>query len=145
MGEGMDEAALQALADRSEIVEVFNRYALGVDGRDAALLRGCFTERVDIQTSGTQMEQEPAEEWVDLALRAVGIFETTQHIITNHRVALEGDEATCIAYLQAYHGSAEGAMTVGGRYTVRLQKTHEGWRIARLELAVTHTLIHPKP
>jgi hypothetical protein len=136
----MKESTLQELVDRSEIIEVFNRYALGIDGRDAALLRGCFTERVDIQTSGTQMEQEPAQEWVDLALRAVGIFVSTHHVITNHQIELQGHEASCIAYLTANHSSADGAMTVGGRYTTRLQKTLEGWRIARLELTVTHTL-----
>jgi len=135
----MDEAALQALIDRSEIIELFNRYALGIDGRDAALFRSCFTERVDIQTSGTQMEQEPAQEWVDLALRAVGIFESTQHTITNHHIELQGQEASCIAYLNANHSSREGAMTVLGRYSTRLQKTPQGWRIAGLELTVTHT------
>ena len=138
MSPSLDETR-QASVDRSEIIEVLNRYARGIDARDSELLRSCFTERVDIQTSGTQMEQEPAHEWVALALRAVGVFESTQHTLRNHHVELQGKQATCTADLQADHRSPEGVVTVFGRYSTRLERLQQGWRIARLELTVTQT------
>lgn len=135
----MDESALQELVDRSEIIELFNRYAAGVDGRDAALYRSCFSDRVDIHTSGTDMEQGAAEEWVDLVLRAVGVFEVTQHVITNHRIELDGDVASCVAYLRAQHWNPDGSMMVGGTYATKLRRTEQGWRIASLEMTVGWT------
>ena len=128
--------ALQALIDRADIIDLFSRYAAAIDRRDASAYRGCFDDVVDIETPGTQIEKGPAEQWAELALRAVGIFDGTQHVITNHLIRLDGDEADCVATLQADHWNADGAVKVFGRYTTRLRRTGSGWRIARLELTV---------
>jgi ketosteroid isomerase-like protein len=136
-----DEGAhtTRALSDRTAIIDLFSGYADAIDRRDAARYRACFTDVVDIETPGTHLQASPAEEWAALALQAVGVFEGTQHVITNHRVTLEGDEADCIATLQAEHWKADGAVTVLGRYTARLRRTGTGWRIAALELTVDRT------
>jgi 3-phenylpropionate/cinnamic acid dioxygenase small subunit len=135
----MTVSTLQALVDRAEIIDLFSRYAAAIDGRDAVLYRSCFTDEVDIETSGTHIQGGPAQEWVDLALRAVGVFEGTQHVITNHRVALDGDEADCVANLQARHWNGEATVSVGGEYTTRLRRTGAGWRIAKLAMRVRWT------
>ena len=135
----MRQDALQALIDRADIIDLFSRYAAAIDRRDASRYRSCFTDVVDIETPGTHIEAGPAEEWADLALQAVGVFAGTQHVITNHLITLEGDEAGCVATLQADHWNADGAVTVLGRYTTRLRRTRSGWRIAGLELTVDRT------
>jgi ketosteroid isomerase-like protein len=135
----MHEDPLQALTDRADIIDLFSRYAAAIDQRDASRYRSCFTDEVDIETSGTHIEAGPAEEWVELALRAVGVFEGTQHVITNHLITLDGDEADCIATLQAQHWNADATVVVGGRYTARLRRTGSEWRIARLEMTVAWT------
>lgn len=132
----MHEDRLQTLIDRADIIDLFSRYAAAIDQRDAARYRSCFTDEVDIETSGTRIEGGRAEEWVELALRAVGVFEGTQHVITNHLITLEGDEAECIATLQAQHWNADVTVAVGGQYTTRLRRTGSEWRIARLEMTV---------
>ena len=131
--------ATRDLRDRAEIIDLFSRYADAIDRRDAAGYRACFTDRVAIETPGTHMEDGAAEEWTTLALQAVGVFDGTQHLITNHRVTLEGDEAHCVATLQAEHWNADATVTVLGRYDARLRRAGSEWRISRFELIVDRT------
>lgn len=138
----MDEKKLQTLLDRMEIIDIQNRYATGVDTRDRDLYRSCFTDEMELDMAGMGLGEPmkiSADEWVDRAVSLVSGFESTQHIITNHVVTIEGDEATCIAYLQARHYNPENMYTVGGYYTNRLVRTPEGWKISRLKLTPSWT------
>ena len=80
-----------------------------------------------------------SEAWADQAISLVSGFEATQHIITNHVVTIDGDRATCVAYVQAQHFNPQGMYTVGGYYTNTLVRTPEGWKISKLKLTPTWT------
>jgi len=133
------DAELRRLLDREAIIDVFNRYARGIDLRDRALYRSCFTDDLEVDIGGGHPGACGAEAWVDQALRAVGGFQATQHVITNHQPEIHGDAATCVAYLLAQHWNPENAMLVGGYYSHELVRADDGWKIRKLGLTVTWT------
>ena len=80
------------------------------------------------------------DEWI-ATVRAVFGFQATQHIITNHSIDIDGDQATCVAYMQAQHflpnDQGDNTLTMGGYYTHRLVRTADGWKISKCKLTVT--------
>jgi hypothetical protein len=140
----IDERQLQALIDRRAISEVQIRYATGVDMRDWALYRSCFADEIEVDFSsavGTTPQRMKADDWVEYARRTINGLKATQHMITNHVITLNGDEATCVAYVQARHhlpndtGGSDQVMY--GYYTNRFVRTGQGWKIQSCKLTVT--------
>jgi hypothetical protein len=151
----MNQSELKLLRDRLDIAEVMTRYATGVDTRDAAVLRGCFADEVEIQGSSAGRLHETfvstgfaaglklgREEWVKQLVVGMSALAVTHHMIGNHFVELSGDQAVCTAYLRAMHfagtqfpGSAP--YEVGGYYRNTLVRTADGWRIRRWTLTCT--------
>ncbi len=129
----MDKEKEQMILDRFEIIDVFNRYARGVDKRDNAMYRSCFTDELAVDVTGESVKQS-AEAWVDQAFSAVGSFEKTQHIITNHMITINGDKAEAVAYVQAQHFNKDSTWSVWGHYSNKLVRTPEGWKINSLKL-----------
>jgi hypothetical protein len=132
----MDQTNLQAWIERNEIIDVFNRYAAGVDRRDRDLYRSCFRDEIGVQVGGGVSKTCPADEWVEQAFRALSVFQATQHLITNHVIELDGDRARGSAYLQALHFGPEKVLTVHGCYENDLIRSEDGWRICTLRLAI---------
>jgi pantothenate kinase len=138
----MDEKKIQTLLDRMEIIDTETRYATGVDTRDRDVYRSCFTDEMELDMSGMGMGEPmkiSSEVWADQAISLVSGFEATQHIITNHVITIEGDRATCVAYVQAQHFNPQNMYTVGGTYTNTLVRTPEGWKISKLKLTPSWT------
>jgi hypothetical protein len=139
-----DQKQLQYLLDRAAISDVQLRYATGLDSRDWPLYRSCFTDEMDADFTsvfGGQPRRVRADQWVAAARRLMTPLKATQHMITNHVITIDGDEATCVAYVQARHhlpndtGASEQNMF--GYYTNRFARTPEGWKICACKLTVT--------
>jgi 3-phenylpropionate/cinnamic acid dioxygenase small subunit len=140
----MDDAKHQLLLDRAEISDVQLRYATGLDTRDWKLFRSCFTDEIEVDFTsimGGEPRRVSADRWAEAARRTVGGLAATHHMITNHVITVEGDEATCIAYVQAQHylpnDKGESTQTMGGYYTNRFVRTADGWKIRSCKLTVT--------
>ena len=139
----IDEAKLRFLLDRTEISDVQLRYATGVDRRDWRLYRSCFTDEIETDFTsvlGGEPRRMKADEWVEFARRTINGLKATQHMITNHVITLDGDEATCVAYVQARHHlpneTGENEQAMFGYYTNRFVRTADGWKIRACKLTV---------
>ncbi len=131
----MDTSQQQMIFDQLEIIDVFNRYAIGVDRRDEETYRSCFTDELLVDVTGEGVEYT-AEAWIKQAFTALSAFEKTQHMISNHSVSIDGDTAVAGAYLQAIHFNKDNKFSVWGRYSHKLTRTAEGWKINSLTLIV---------
>ena len=142
----MAEDELRTLLDRQAISDVVIRYATGIDMRDWEAYRSCFTDQLEVDFtsfSGGEPRTLTGDEWVAGVRAGLSGFAATQHISTNHVITLDGDEATCVSYMQAQHylpnEKGDNALTLGGYYTNTLVRTGDGWRIRRCRLTVTWT------
>ena len=116
-----ESGAVQALLDRAEIIDVCVRYATALDSRQWDLLATC------------RAALEP--------------LDASQHLLGNHVVTVDGDEARSQCYLQAQHvrsGTPGGDnYIIAGTYTDELRRGTDGWKIARRRLTVTWTSGNP--
>jgi hypothetical protein len=95
----IEEAKLTYLLDRLAISDVQLRYAMGADTRDWVLYRSCFTDEIDTDFTsvfGGQPRRGNADRFVEAARRFLTGLKATQHMITNHVITIEGDEATSL-------------------------------------------------
>jgi hypothetical protein len=143
MGAGI-VANLQMLLDRGAITDVVNRYATGLDRRDWKLLRSIFTDEIDMEYSsvGIKTGRYSADRWVRNSEVLFAGFGPTQHTLTNHAIAVNGDSAHCDMYMRAEHfiedlAPSENRWTIGGYYKVDLTRLADGWRIHAMGLYMT--------
>jgi hypothetical protein len=129
--------------ERIDVAEVVYSYATGVDTRDWALYRSIFTDEVEFDFSswdGNPARRMKADDWVAGVQPLFDGLDATQHSMTNPRVSIAGDRATCIMYMRAAHFlvNAEGdaEFTLGGYYTDQLVKTPAGWKLCGVKLTV---------
>jgi 3-phenylpropionate/cinnamic acid dioxygenase small subunit len=146
----MTDDRLQLLLDRSEIERVIYDYATGLDTKDWALWRSIFTDEVHVkfrpaaEAEFTGLGQEwmsfTVDEWVEGRRVLFAGLATTQHQMSNPRITVVGDGATCVMYMQAIHfmpGEPGIEYTLGGYYVDDLVRTPAGWKLSRVNLNVT--------
>lgn len=127
------ETRLQELEDRLAITDVLYQYATGLDSRDWDQLARCFTKDGVADFLEFGGVNEGREAIVALCSGVLAGLDSSQHLIGNPRVRLDGDRAEADCYFQAQHflTSPAGGNTysVGGRYADRLRRTEAGWQI----------------
>lgn len=130
---------MQDLVDERDIVQIALLYCRALDTRDWSLLDAVF--QPDATASlGTATVQDGRSAIVDRCRGALELLEVSQHIVSNHEVVLDGDEATHRCYLHAQHVMKPEPLAephkfvVAGRYEDRLVRTAEGWRITHRDL-----------
>lgn len=133
---------IQMLLDERDIVAVISRYCRALDTKNWALLGEVFLPEATADLATTS-ELVGIEAIVDRIRTALELLDDSQHLVGNHEVAVDGDNATHRCYLQAQHVRAAAVggpnYLVGGRYEDRLVRTAAGWRIAHRTLTVMWT------
>jgi len=140
----MDQEKLQLLLDRMEIIDTINRYATSVDTRDWDLFFTCYTDEINVDMVSVGFEEPmdmTAREFMEIIQGAVSPFDSTQHIVSNHVINIDGDRATLVSYLQAQHFRQDDtglfALLSGGYYANSLIRTPAGWRINKYKVVRT--------
>lgn len=120
-------------AARTEIAEVLVRYATGIDTRDWAAFRTCFTDdcEADYGPIGTWHGVDEITAWMTQAHADCG---HTLHRITNIAVDQTGDgvvRARCYVDALVLDRENRRGVQAAGYYEDVLTHTRDGWRISR--------------
>lgn len=140
-----DLAALTAVADKLEIIEVCTRVHWCYDHEDWDGLDSLFAGTVSMPTlaqvadPGFDADSYLSHylfthEEVKRALSSVKQGLITQHLITGHQVTLHGNKAVCRAHsvnvhMQAQDQASGDLILHGNEYRFDLAHTADGWRI----------------
>ncbi len=115
------------LADRQAIIEVIDRYATSLDAKDYQRFMTCFSEDAIVHYSDDLVGPESTAAYAKAALDQ---FSSTQHLLGNYEINLDGDQATAQTYMHASHITSEGEIwVVGGTYIDRFERRDGEWKI----------------
>ncbi|MFI7441061.1 nuclear transport factor 2 family protein [Nonomuraea indica] len=130
--------------DHLDIVATCTRMAWHADRREWDELADVFADEVLVDytslNGGEPAVLAPAD-IVTAWTAALGGFDATQHLLTNHLVSGGDDEAVCTAAFQASHHLSDplgsSAWVLGGTYRFDLVRTGAGWRIRGVVMTAT--------
>ena len=126
----MDEA-LQKVVAKQDIYELSCRYSRGLDRLDRELLLSVLTENAYCEYGFVNSNPEV---FVDYALNALSNHIANQHMVGNHLIEFEGEQAFGEIYFNAYHkfetGGINQDMIIAGRYLDRSELEYGQWKMA---------------
>lgn len=141
--ETADAETASAVADRLAIAETASALGLLVDQRAWDQLQAIFSDPVEVDYTSLNGGEPVTVSPADLIAgwrQILDHLDATQHLIANHLVTIDGENATCAANVQGTHMLANHSggpiWTVGGRYDISLIRLPVGWRISELTLTV---------
>jgi 3-phenylpropionate/cinnamic acid dioxygenase small subunit len=132
----------EASTDREQITDVLVRYATGIDTRNWALFRTCFTRdvRADYGAIGAWSGVDAITEYMAATHENMA---ATNHMISNVAIELDGDVASVAAYVHAVlviTREPQRWVDAVGHYVDRFVRTADGWRIAERTFHMTRLL-----
>ena len=128
----------QELTDQQQIIATTIAMAALADRREWNASAAVFTDEVRADYTalvGGEPFTGRANDLVAGWKEGLGVFTATQHLVTNHEVAITGNRAEVRTYFQATHCRPDQTLwVVGGRYHYVLEKQADGWRISAITL-----------
>ena len=116
----------------NEIVSLTVKYCWALDERDWDSLSEVFSS--DAYAKYGVTEHKGIDSIIEKCQKALLPLDFSHHMVTNHVVELEGDEATCKCYFQAQHvrNSTPGGVNfiIAGKYEDELIRINGEWKIS---------------
>lgn len=146
-----DELAQRAW-DHVSIIGTLSRVAQAQDSLDPVAYRKCFADRVLLKEApmfpGWTEKEISGDELTAMSFASLGKMDAGHHMVFNHIIEIDGDDASCVADLHAVsilHDEAgvPATATVGARYHLRLRREKDMWVI--YERAVRPRYRHGDP
>jgi hypothetical protein len=127
---------LQAVIDKSEISDILYSIARGIDRVDETMLRSAFHPEATVDM-GPGLFQGTSGDYVHWIVGVLAQIRESHHMITNVRVAFEGDtalvESYCHAHFRLDKPTGREDVFLGSRYLDRLERKPAGvagvWKI----------------
>lgn len=117
--------------DRSDIQQIFYRYARGVDRMDFDLIRSCF--HGDAIDSRPPLFHGTIDEYFAWVEPQLGAMESSTHVVSNSLIEIDGDRAEAESYyLAVLRTRSDGKLIEafrGGRYIDSLSYKGGRWAI----------------
>ena len=120
------EAEVRDLAARRDIHDCLCRYMRGQDRLDPVLHRSAFHDDAWVDCG---LMNGSADEFVAFAQGFLGDIESSQHIIGQVQLSVNGDAASGEVYFFAWHRLTD--LIVAGRYVDEYACRNGEWRIVR--------------
>jgi hypothetical protein len=130
------------MSDRLDLQELAFAYAAALDERDGEAFAGLFTPNAHLGVYDPDSEKPllgyDGHDEIRQAIALLDPYDETLHVMTNHRVALDGENATGTVYCLAHHISVRDGtrcnlvMTI--RYYDRYRRVDGAWRFAHRKI-----------
>jgi hypothetical protein len=118
------------IPDYAAVCQLAKIYAIGIDLKDRELCSSAFSADAKGEVQG---ELVPLNDYLNATYGIGSTFHSTQHIIANQYVKLNGDEAVVWSYGIAIHkpepGSEGTEIIAGVQYRDKCRRTEDGWVI----------------
>ena len=127
---------LEEISDRMEIQDLLVAYSTAVDSQDWAGFAALFTSDALIDYSAMGGSRGGVDETVAFLQKSLPNFSSTQHMISNSSVEVQGDRAVgrTICHnpmVMKREGGEEHVFFCGLWYRDEFVRTPEGWRFQR--------------
>jgi uncharacterized protein (TIGR02246 family) len=124
---------LQLWIEKSAIQDLMIHYAERIDAKDPAGAAACFTEDgVGVYWGDCRGRRAIRERLTSI----LNMFLATSHHLSNVQIKLDGERATALSYVYAFHRLADNRepMHYWGRWVDELVKRDGQWLFARREV-----------
>lgn len=137
---------LQSLLDQRDIQDLAIRYCRASDRHDWRAMRALYHE--DASDDHGKLFKGSASDYIDWLPSIANTMDVTFHQISNHLIALRGDEAEGEVYIVAVHiktnakGQEEQIIT-GGRYLDRYARRGGVWKFSSRKAVMDWNEVQP--
>jgi 3-phenylpropionate/cinnamic acid dioxygenase small subunit len=146
------EERIQQLWDIAAIQDLRNKFGEALDNKNWDLFGKLFADEVLTDWTAWGVPKQTMKKEDIVTMFSQGAFRRpeliTEHLYTNFRITVDGDQATCVSnflgqhFIPDFEGGSE--FYLRGEYTDNLIRTIGGWAISSLRLRVFYTSGNPK-